>query len=89
MSSVAVLTQESFNEHRNGLLPEQAGGKCEYKFVLDCQKQHNFTFYKRPYFYLNLTFVYVQLPGQDPVLVKRKMPFLPTRKPFPLSLRRL
>ncbi|XP_035508607.1 high density lipoprotein binding protein a isoform X1 [Morone saxatilis] len=26
MSSVAVLTQESFNEHRSGLLPEQAGG---------------------------------------------------------------
>uniref|UniRef100_A0A672ZS72 Vigilin n=1 Tax=Sphaeramia orbicularis TaxID=375764 RepID=A0A672ZS72_9TELE len=25
MSSVAVLTQESFNEHRNGLLPEQSG----------------------------------------------------------------
>ncbi|KAJ8418609.1 hypothetical protein AAFF_G00001080 [Aldrovandia affinis] len=25
MSSVAVLTQESFNEHRSGLLPEQAG----------------------------------------------------------------
>ncbi|XP_062306966.1 high density lipoprotein binding protein a isoform X1 [Osmerus eperlanus] len=25
MSSVAVLTQESFNEHRNGLLPEQGG----------------------------------------------------------------
>lgn len=26
MSSVAVLTQESFNEHRSGLLPEQSGG---------------------------------------------------------------
>ncbi|KAM9849306.1 high density lipoprotein binding protein a isoform 2-T2 [Aulostomus maculatus] len=26
MSSVAVLTQESFNEHRIGLLPEQSGG---------------------------------------------------------------
>ncbi|KAK7888779.1 hypothetical protein WMY93_024339 [Mugilogobius chulae] len=26
MSSVAVLTQESFNEHRNGLMPEQVGG---------------------------------------------------------------
>uniref|UniRef100_A0A4W4EE35 Vigilin n=1 Tax=Electrophorus electricus TaxID=8005 RepID=A0A4W4EE35_ELEEL len=26
MSSVAVLTQESFNEHRSGLLPEQVGG---------------------------------------------------------------
>lgn len=26
MSSVAVLTQESFNEHRSGLLPEQAAG---------------------------------------------------------------
>uniref|UniRef100_A0A672ZS12 Vigilin n=1 Tax=Sphaeramia orbicularis TaxID=375764 RepID=A0A672ZS12_9TELE len=26
MSSVAVLTQESFNEHRNGLLPEQTAG---------------------------------------------------------------
>ncbi|XP_072246236.1 high density lipoprotein binding protein a isoform X3 [Leuresthes tenuis] len=26
MSSVAVLTQESFNEHRSGLLPEQGGG---------------------------------------------------------------
>uniref|UniRef100_A0A671VNX7 Vigilin n=1 Tax=Sparus aurata TaxID=8175 RepID=A0A671VNX7_SPAAU len=26
MSSVAVLTQESFNEHRSGLLPEQKGG---------------------------------------------------------------
>ncbi|XP_061744399.1 vigilin-like isoform X1 [Nerophis ophidion] len=26
MSSVAVLTQESFNEHRIGLLPEQGGG---------------------------------------------------------------
>uniref|UniRef100_A0A3B3BWG0 Vigilin n=1 Tax=Oryzias melastigma TaxID=30732 RepID=A0A3B3BWG0_ORYME len=25
MSSVAVLTQESFNEHRSGLLPEQSG----------------------------------------------------------------
>ncbi|XP_060886574.1 high density lipoprotein binding protein a isoform X1 [Labrus mixtus] len=25
MSSVAVLTQESFNEHRNGLMPEQSG----------------------------------------------------------------
>lgn len=27
MSSVAVLTQERFNEHRSGLLPEQGGGK--------------------------------------------------------------
>ncbi|XP_017553433.1 high density lipoprotein binding protein a isoform X1 [Pygocentrus nattereri] len=27
MSSVAVLTQESFNEHRSGLLPEQVGGE--------------------------------------------------------------
>lgn len=27
MSSVAVLTQESFNEHRSGLLPEQSGGE--------------------------------------------------------------
>ncbi|XP_033885431.1 vigilin-like [Acipenser ruthenus] len=27
MSSVAVLTQESFNEHRSGLLPEQLGAK--------------------------------------------------------------
>ncbi|KAG7514309.1 vigilin isoform X1 [Solea senegalensis] len=27
MSSVAVLTQESFNEHRSGLLPEQKGGE--------------------------------------------------------------
>lgn len=27
MSSVAVLTQESFNEHRSGLLPEQVKGK--------------------------------------------------------------
>ncbi|KAM4547828.1 high density lipoprotein binding protein a isoform 2-T2 [Odontesthes bonariensis] len=26
MSSVAVLTQESFNEHRSGLMPEQSGG---------------------------------------------------------------
>uniref|UniRef100_A0A8C9ZFC3 Vigilin n=1 Tax=Sander lucioperca TaxID=283035 RepID=A0A8C9ZFC3_SANLU len=28
MSSVAVLTQESFNEHRSGLLQEQSGGKA-------------------------------------------------------------
>uniref|UniRef100_A0AAR2LA34 Vigilin n=1 Tax=Pygocentrus nattereri TaxID=42514 RepID=A0AAR2LA34_PYGNA len=29
MSSVAVLTQESFNEHRSGLLPEQVGGSSD------------------------------------------------------------
>uniref|UniRef100_A0A8B9K0A4 Vigilin n=1 Tax=Astyanax mexicanus TaxID=7994 RepID=A0A8B9K0A4_ASTMX len=29
MSSVAVLTQESFNEHRSGLLPEQVGGSTD------------------------------------------------------------
>lgn len=27
MSSVAVLTQESFNEHRSVLLPEKSGGE--------------------------------------------------------------
>lgn len=27
MSSVAVLTQERFNEHRSGLLPEKSGGE--------------------------------------------------------------
>lgn len=27
MSSVAVLTQETFNAHRSGLLPEQGGGE--------------------------------------------------------------
>lgn len=34
MSSVAVLTQESFIEHRSGLLPEQSGGECLTIYVL-------------------------------------------------------
>lgn len=33
MSSVAVLTQESFNEHRSGLVAEQAGGEFVFLFV--------------------------------------------------------
>lgn len=42
MSSVAVLTQESFNEHRSGLMPEQSGGEylmMSLKPVLVCEMQ--------------------------------------------------
>lgn len=35
MSSVAVLTQESFAEHRSGLVPQQIkGDRLLYKFSL-------------------------------------------------------
>lgn len=38
MSSVAVLTQERFNEHRSGLQPEKSGGESSQVSVA---LQHN------------------------------------------------
>lgn len=33
MSSVAVLTQESFAEHRSGLVPQQMKGECPFVLI--------------------------------------------------------
>lgn len=84
MSSVAVLTQEIFNEHRSGLLPEQSnGGYLSLKVVL--YLCHVITAIR--HFDLVLVFL-IQLLWQEPVLGKRKTPFPPTRRPSRLCLRR-
>lgn len=72
MSSVAVLTQEIFNEHRSGLLPEQSKCVCVCVHFFDS---------------IVFIFL-MQLLWQEPLLGKRKMPFRLTRTPFHLCLRR-
>lgn len=83
MSSVAVLTQESFNEHRSGLLPEQSGGEylgfLSCVWCVKCNHNHKWT---------HLFSFCVQLLGQEPVLERMRKPFPPTRMPSHLCLRR-
>lgn len=51
MSSVAVLTQEIFNEHRSGLLPEQSNG-CYLDIILYLYT-HAHTFWFNSFYFLN------------------------------------
>lgn len=88
MSSVAVLTQEIFNEHRSGLLPEQSSGGylTVLKVVLYIYICHVITAI-RHFDSLVLVFL-IQLLWQEPAPGKRKMLFPPTRRPSRLCLRR-